>query len=141
MIVILGYYSAALLWARERGFAMRDWMPAVSPPDAVRALYGRDPNDTEIEYVHGSWNVLTPEVKAIITRLKAMKTQPDEVIVTAGTKSEEWVCSDCATVTHWPGSRRWPATWPVTLACKREHTNTPHYRMGTQEATALLKSS
>jgi hypothetical protein len=45
---------------------------------------------------------------------------------------EDWICTECETVSNHPGSRRWRATgdamYPVTLFCPTQHKDTKHWR-------------
>lgn len=45
---------------------------------------------------------------------------------------EDWICTECETVTNYLGSRRWRATgdamWPVMLFCPTQKKDTKHWR-------------
>lgn len=73
MIVIIGFYPAAKIRARDIGLTSSQWVPAYDVASAIRALAGRDPDTTTIEYVRGFEKVLTPSVQARISALTALR--------------------------------------------------------------------
>jgi hypothetical protein len=74
MIIIIGNYEAAADFAAEHKLAMHQWAPAYGRESARRALMGRDPDSTIIEYVHGFERVMTPEVREMIAVLTALRS-------------------------------------------------------------------
>lgn len=73
MIIIVGFYPAAKQLAASRCWARNQWVPAFDVASAIRALAGRNPDTTTIEYVRGFEKVLTPSVQARINALTALR--------------------------------------------------------------------
>lgn len=80
MIIFLGNYRAAEAEARRLQVHRDSYRVACSPGEAERLLMGRDPDTTDVIYVHGSHRVVTPAVHAIVARLQLLR-QPSTYYV------------------------------------------------------------
>lgn len=78
MIIFLGNYRAAVTEARHLQVHPNSYKVACSPGEAERLLMGRDPDTTDVIYVHGSHRVVTPTVRALVARLELLRYQADE---------------------------------------------------------------
>lgn len=78
MIIFLGNYRAAEAEARRLQVHRDSYRVACSPGEAERLLMGRDPDTTDVIYVHGSHRVVTPAVHAIVARLQLLRRRADE---------------------------------------------------------------